>query len=95
MLKFFVRWRVNPKEVFKTPEEREKFLMLLLGQVNTEMQDGVIKDWGSYVDGSGGFLIYEVPNEADVFASLRKWTPHIDFDVRQVLTIQQLIEARK
>ena len=95
MLKYFVRWRMNPKEVFKTPEEREKFMMLLLGQVNAEKQTGMIKDWGVFVDGSGGFLVCEVQNEADVFSSLHKYAPHVEFDVRQVYTIEQLLEVRK
>lgn len=95
MLKFYVRWRMNPKETFKTPEERGKFVMAMLGSVKAEMQAGAIKDFGICTDGSGGYAIYEVPNEADVFASLQKWASHVHFDARRVLTVEQLIQARK
>ena len=95
MLKFYVRWRPNPKETFKTAEEREKLFLLLLEGVKADMQAGAIKDWGSCIDGSGGYTIYEVPSEANVFASLRRWMPHVDFDVRQVLSVEQLLESRK
>jgi hypothetical protein len=95
LLKFYVRWRPNPKEKFKTAEERGKFLALMIEGVKADLQAGVMKDWGSCIDGSGGYCIYEVSNEADVFASLRRWMPDVDFDVRQVLTVEQLLEARK
>lgn len=94
MLKFYVRWRMNPNETFKTAEERGKFVVRLLQAVKADLQAGVMKDWGSCVDGSGGYCIYEVPSEADVFASLHRM-PHVDFDARQVLTAEQLLESRK
>jgi hypothetical protein len=37
----------------------------------------------------------KTPSEADFFASLHKWMPHVDFDVRQVLTVEQAIESLK
>ena len=95
MPKFYVRWRMNPKETFKTAEERGKFVALLLDGVKADLQAGVMKDWGSCIDGSGGHCIYEAPSEADVFASLHRWMPHVDFDARQVLTVEQLLESRK
>jgi len=95
VLKFYVRWRPNLKEKFKSAEEREKFVLLMLEGVKADLQAGVMKDWGTCIDGSGGYCIYEVPSEADVFAYLRRWRPHIDFDARQVLTIEQLLESRE
>jgi hypothetical protein len=95
MLKFFVRWRMNPKETFKTPKERDKLVMLMLDSVKSDMQVGLITDWGTCVDGSGGYLIYEVQSEKEMFDSLRKWMPQVAFDARQVLTIEQLIASRK
>ena len=69
--------------------------MMMIDEVKAEMQNGLIKDCGTFVDGSGGYLIYEVANEADAFFSLNKWSPQVEFDTRQVYTIQQLLEARK
>jgi hypothetical protein len=86
---------MNPKEKFKTGEELERFVLRMLEGVKADLQAGVMKDWGICADGSGGYLVYEVPSEADLFASVRKYMPHVDFDVRQVLTIEQAIESRK
>jgi hypothetical protein len=94
MPKFFVRWRINPKETFKTAEERGKFVARILDESKADLQTGIMKDWGCCIDGSGGYCIYEEPNEAAVFASLHRWMPQIDIDVRQVLTVDQLLAAR-
>jgi len=94
-MKFYVRWRMNPKRPFKNAEELEKLVLHMLEGVKADLQAGVMKDWGMSVDGSGGYLVYEVASEADLFASVRKYMPHVDFDVRQVLTIEQAIASRK
>jgi len=86
---------MNPKETFKTAEEREKYVLSMFQGVMADMEAGVIKDFGYCVDGSGGYCIYEAQNEADVFKSLRKWLPHIVYDARQVFTVDQLKESRK
>jgi len=86
---------MNPKETFKTAEEREKYIMVILEGIKAEMEAGLIKDFGFCVDGSGGYCIYEVKREADVFTSLRQWGPHVVYEARQVFTIEQLLESRK
>jgi hypothetical protein len=53
-----------------------------------------MKDWGTFIDGSGGYCVYEAPSEEAVFESLRRWMPQTIFDVRQVLTVDQLLAAR-
>jgi len=96
MPKFLVRWRMSPKESFSSPEERGRFVMVMLDDVQEEIESGRgLKDFGVCVDGSGGYCVYEVAKEANVFDSISKWNSHVDFDVRQVLTAQQLIDARK
>ena len=92
MLRFYARWQINPKETFKTAEERAKLMLLMLEMVKKDIQSGLIKDFGSCVDGSGGYAIFEVENEADLFNSLKKWAPHVNFDARQVINIDQAIE---
>ena len=86
---------MNPKETFKSPEERGKFVKNMIDEVKADMQAGVIKDWGTCIDGSGGYCIFEVPSESDVFVSIHRWIPQVDFDARQVLTVEQLIQVRK
>jgi hypothetical protein len=87
---------MNPKECsFKTAEERAKFEMQVMKETMAQLQAGLMKDWGGYADGSGGYFIFESPSEAELFASLRRWMPQIEFDVREVLTVEQFLELRR
>ena len=95
MPKFLVRWHMNPKESFKDAEERRKFEVQVMSATKAALLAGLMKDWGGYADGNGGYFIYESPSEADVFAAIRIWMPQMNFEVREVLTIEQLIELRK
>jgi hypothetical protein len=95
MLKFYVRWRINPKQPIKTAEELEELELLMLERVKANLQAGGLKDWGICVDGSGGYSVFEVASEAELFAYLRQSMPYVDFDVRQVLTVEQAIESRR
>ncbi len=92
MLKFYVRWRANPKFCPKSAEEQERIRLPMLKTVKADFQVCAIKDWGRCIDGSGGYTIWEMPSEADLFASLKKYQPYLEFDVRQVITVEQAIE---
>ncbi len=92
MVKFYLRWRANPKFCPESDEEREKMRLPMLKAVEADMHAGVLKDWGRCVDGSGGYSIWEVPSEDALFAGLRKYKPYLDFDVREVVNLEQAIE---
>jgi len=86
---------MNPKVPIKTEDELDKIVLLMLGWVKADLRVGLMKDWGMCVDGSGGYLVCEVPSEAELFNSLHKYKTYLDFDARQVLTVEQAIESRK
>jgi hypothetical protein len=95
MPKFYVRWRMNPKVPIATEDELNKTVLQMLEGAKSELQAGSMKDWGICVDGSGGYFIYEVPDEARLFEYIGKYRPYVDLEARQVLTIEQAIESRK
>jgi Domain of unknown function (DUF3303) len=86
---------MNPKVPIKNEDELNKTILLMLKGVRTELQAGLMKDWGICADGSGGYMIYEVPNEAKLFEHLDKYRTYISLEARQVLTVEQAIESRK
>ena len=47
-------------------------------------------DWGEYCDLSGGYTLAE-GTEADILSELMKWTPYVIFDVKLVLSVDQVI----
>ncbi len=99
MPKFIIRYKTSTQYCPPTPEEREKLELALLEADYAALKAGIIKDWGRYLDRSGGYSICEAPSEADVFASLeqwrQKWGPLADFDVREVMTIEEALESAR
>ena len=95
MPKFYIRWRMNPKVPIKTEEELERAVLLMLKGVKADLQAGLMKDWGMCIDGSGGYMVCEVPSEAELFDSLHKYRAYVGFDAMQVLTVEQTMESRK
>ena len=99
MPKFIIRWQTSTKYCPPTPEEREKLELAMLEQDYAAVKAGITKDWGRYLDRSGGYSICEAPSEADVFASLQlwrqKWGPLADFDVRQVISVEEALESAR
>lgn len=86
---------MDPKVPIRNEDELNKTIILMLNGVRTELQAGLMKDWGICADGSGGYMIYEVPNEAKLFEHLDRYRTYISLEARQVLTIEQAIESRK
>jgi hypothetical protein len=66
---------------------------LILGMFKSDMQAGVIKDFGICMEGCSGYIIFGEASETDVFANLSKWQPHVSFDVKQVQTIDEAIAS--
>ena len=99
MLKFIIKWQNNTKNCPPSPEQREKLELALLEQDYASLKAGLTKDWGRYLDRSGGYSICEAPSEEAVFASLQqwreKWGPLVDFEVRQVVTIEEALESAR
>ena len=93
MPRFYVRFSPNPKHPFKTPEERVKQVPLILGMFKADMQAGVIKDFGICMEGCSGYIIFEETSETDLFANLSKWQPYVNFDVKQVQTIDEALAS--
>lgn len=93
MPKFLVKYKVNPLMMPTSPEERMKLLQSMNEGIKALLDSGEIKDFGEYCDGSGGYTIGEGDDLADLYASLMRWWPYVDFDAKPVLTIDQVIEA--
>ena len=95
MPKFYAKWQLNPLTIPATTEERVKLWLSMLEMIKADMKAGVLKDWGMCSDGSGGYGIMEVASETDLYTALLKWIPHVNFDVKPVLTVDQTIESIK
>ena len=90
--RFHIKWQLNPLTTPEDPDKRVKLWMSMLEMVKTELKSGRFTDWGAHSDINTGYCIGE-GNEADVFASLLNWIPYVIFEVKPVLSADQVIGA--
>jgi hypothetical protein len=95
MPKYLVKWEVNPLFTPKDPEERVKGWLMLCEWVKAEMKAGIVKDFGSYADASGGYGIREEESEEALYRNMLKYIPYLTMDAKPVISLDQTIESIK
>lgn len=95
MPKFHVNWKLNPHMTPASAEEKVKLWLSMLEMVKIEMQTGKLVDWGNCSDGSAGYAIWDGVSEEELFTSMLKWMPYVDFDSKSVLSVDQTINSIK
>ena len=76
------------------PEERVKLWLSMLDMVKADLKTGTFTDWGICYDTSAGYGFSEL-NEQDLYEAMLKWMPYVEFDVKPVLDVDQVIESIK
>lgn len=94
MSKTYVRWNLNTQFMTTDPESNFKLQTQMLDMVKADLKSGALSDWGVCADLSGGYAITEL-NYAELHIVLMKWSPYVEFDARQVLNVDQVIENLK
>jgi hypothetical protein len=61
-------------------------------QVKADLKSGKLTDFGQYCNGSSGYALIE-GTETDVFTTLMKWLPYVEFDVKPIVNVDKTIEA--
>jgi hypothetical protein len=90
MSRYYMKWQINPLTVPARPEERVKLWISLLDMVKADLKSGMLTDWGMNSDLSGGFALAET-DEVSLHAEILKWIPYIVFDIKPVLSAEQVM----
>lgn len=93
MTKFHIEW----KQSSLIPEDPVKLAKLVLSHlelVKADLKSGKLTDFGQYCNGSSGYCLIE-GTETDVYTTLMKWLPYVEFDVKPIVNVDQTIEAIK
>ena len=83
---------MNPLTTPEDPEKRAKLWISMLEMVKADLKSGRFTDWGSNFDISGGYAVAQ-GTEVDINASILKWIPYVIFDIKPVLSADQIIVA--
>ena len=94
MPKFYIKWQLNPLTTPSNPEERVKAWLSSLQMIKDGLKAGTIKEWGMCSDASGGYAFSDL-NEVDLYIQLLKYMPNTIFDIKPVLTVDQVIDSIK
>ena len=94
MTKFFMTWHLNPMLIPTNAEERVKLWMTMLELVKADLKSGALSDWGMCSDASGGYAFAET-DEKSLYATILNWIPYVSFDIKPVLTVDQIIDSIK
>ncbi len=92
MAKFRIDWKKNPSLMPDDPVKMAKMSLSLLEMVKADLKSGKFADWGVYCNGFSGYLIIE-GSEVDIMPTLLKYMPHVLFDVKPVINVDQAVEA--
>ena len=85
-----MRWQLNPMFTPANPEERVKLWLSMLEMVRADLQSGSLTDWGICSDISAGYAFAE-GDEKTIHASILKWIPYLNFDIKPVLSVDNVI----
>ncbi len=85
-------WDVDKKFLAKTPEERLKMQAQMQKWVKGDLDSGTHTAWGAALDGMSGFGVTNLDGE-DLYLSLMRFIPLIQFKVTKMLTIDEAIDA--
>jgi hypothetical protein len=94
MTKFYMRWEMDRRFTPTNPEERVKLWLSLLESTKADVKSGSLTDWGICSDSSSGYAFAET-DEKTIQAMILKWMPYVSFDIKPVLSVDQVIENIK
>ena len=94
MGRFLALWEADDSRLPADPKERGAGYEVALKFIREEMKKGLIKDWGSFVGTTCGFIVYE-GTEVEVGNSLQYFIPIYSFKVYPVASVEQAEELTK
>jgi hypothetical protein len=94
MTKYYMKWHLNPILISVNAEERLKSWISMLEMVKADLKSGGLSDWGMCSDASGGYAFAET-DEKTLHTTITRWIPFVIFDVKPVLTVDQITDSVK
>ena len=91
---YLILWEANMSLFPSDQQERVKLIMSMAQRVKESVDSGETKLWGVDVAGGKGFSISEMKSK-EVFANLNTYAPYITFEVREMLSIDEMIGVMK
>ncbi len=94
MPKYLITWEVDRSKAPIDPKERGALWSGMVEIIKQQMKDGITLDWGCFVGETKG---YSIGNQSavDLAKTLQQFYPLIDFQVQQVMSVDEIGEVAK
>ena len=94
MSKYLITWEADESMWPTDPKEQGALGIKLAEMVKQSTKEGKTSDWGIFVGGDKGYSVGE-GNALDLYRDLQRYHPYINFNVQEVLSIDELLEVWK
>jgi len=94
MAKYLITWESDMSKVPTDPKERVAMRMKMLEMTKQNLKEGKISDWGIFLGGYKGYAIGE-GNAIDMAIGTAQFSPYVTFNVQEVLSVDEMLEAAK
>jgi len=94
MAKYMVLWEVDTSKTPEDPKAKKAQQLRFQELVVKQLKEGVIKEWGQFVGEVYGYAINEC-SAVDLHTLTTMWVPFVKFQVREIMTINEVNKATK
>ena len=94
MAKYLILWELDTSRMPEDPKERGAAWTMMTDMIKQDMKAGTIGDFGSYVGGGIGYSVAE-GSELEIAQLMQKFVPFVQFEVHQVMAVDQIAELAK
>lgn len=94
MSKYLITWESDESLWPTDPKEQAALVGKLAEMVKQSIKEGKTLDWGIFVGGDKGYSVGE-GNAVDLYKDLQKYHPYINFNVQEVLSIDEVLAVMK
>ena len=94
MPRYFMTWEVDPTRAPVDMKERAILFNGMLDMIKQNMKDGITKDWGLFVGEGRGYSVFE-QSPLELARNLQNYYPYVEFEVHQVLTVDETADMFK
>ena len=94
MAKYLITWEADMGRFPVDPKERARMITGLAGMVKQMIAEGKTSDWGIFLQGAAGYSIRD-GEAVELYNDLQKFSPYINFQVHEVLSVDAVLESMK
>jgi hypothetical protein len=91
---YLILWEATNALMQADPQERMKLIMSHIEMTKKDLDSGEVKMWGISPGGGHGYSIAE-GDAKELMPGMMKYTPYYKFEVKPMLSIDEVVDAMK